>query len=182
MATTVVIQQRDLVETGQGIFYAARPLPITDASLVAFLKQTACAIPPRRARFCAHPAADAAQHDMLIACHRDSYVPPHRHLDKTESFVVLEGVADVLLFGESGKLETVLRMGPLSTGRPFFYRMPARQYHSLSIESEWLVFVESTIGPFRPDASENAPWAPSPDQMDLGRAFIASALQSARGT
>jgi cupin fold WbuC family metalloprotein len=180
IAMVTRIEPGELVETGKGVFYSASPLPIVDDRAIAFLKRTAGAIPQRRARFCAHPAPDAAQHDMLIVSHRDTYVAPHRHRDQAETFVVIEGTADILLFGENGKLEAVVRMGPLSSGLPFFYRMPARQYHSLSIESELLVFLESTSGPFRADNCEYAAWAPAPSEIDSGRAFIASALQSAR--
>lgn len=52
--------------------------------------------------------------------------------------------------------------------------MPARQYHSIAIESELLVFAESTKGPFRPDDLENASWAPGPQDLLAGRAFIAA--------
>src|SRR5437660_1545306 len=106
----ILIEPAELVEAGTGVFYSASPLPIVDERVVAFLKRTARAIPRRRARFCAHPAPDARQHDMLIVSHRDTYVAPHRHRDKVESLAVIEGIADIILFGEDGKPATVLRM------------------------------------------------------------------------
>ena len=39
-------------------------------------------------------------------------------------------------------------------------RVPARQYHSLLIESDWLVICESTLGPFDAEATLPAPWSP----------------------
>jgi hypothetical protein len=54
--------------------------------------------------------------------------------------------------------------------------MPQRQFHSLSIDSELLVFIESTKGPFLPGSSENASWAPAADDTAKGRAFIAALL------
>jgi len=179
--TAAVIRPGELVEVAQGIFYSTRPLPIVDEGVIEFLKETARTVPRRRARFCAHPSPDAAQHDMLIVSHRETYVAPHRHLDKSETFIVLEGVADIILFDENGALEKIVRMGPPSSGLPFFYRMPARQFHSLSIVSELLVFMESTSGPFHPDHCDNAAWAPGPDDTTPGCAFIASALQAAPG-
>jgi hypothetical protein len=44
----------------------------------------------------------------------------------------------------------------------------------LSIESEFLVFVEGTKGPFRSTDMENAAWAPAPEDFAAGRAFIES--------
>jgi hypothetical protein len=65
-------------------------------------------------------------------------------------------------------------MGAPGADRVFFYRMPERQYHSLAIESEFLVFVESTRGPFRPGDTEVAPWAPAAGDVVAGRAFLAA--------
>jgi cupin fold WbuC family metalloprotein len=176
----LLIEPGQLVATATGVFYSAHPLPMVDARLIAFLKGAAAAAPQRRARFCAHPDPDAAQHDMLIVSRRETYVAPHRHGDKTESFTVIEGLADVILFGDDGSVEAVLRMGPASTGLPFFYRMPVGRYHSLAIESEALVFIESTRGPFRADNCDNAPWAPGPNEIEAGCAFIGQTLRSAR--
>jgi cupin fold WbuC family metalloprotein len=145
--------------------------------VIEILKDSARANSKRRARFCAHPSPDADQHDMLIVSHRDTYVTPHRHLDKSESFTILEGSACVLLFAEDGTLEQVQNMGAPASGRPFFYRMPPRQFHSLAIESELLVFLESAKGPFRASAMENASWAPGPDDAESGKRYIDTLLQ-----
>ena len=114
---------------------------------------------------------------MLIVSHRDTYVAPHRHPGKSETFVVLEGSVDIMLFGWNGVLQQTAKMGSLSSGRPFFYRMPPGQFHSLAIESELLVFIESTKGPFRAEETENAPWAPDPDDAAKGKNYIASVLR-----
>ena len=77
----------DLSEVADGVYYSRYPLPLVDAEVIAFLKQAATKSPLRRARFCAHLSPDAEQHDMLIVSHRDTYVTPHRHLNKSETFV-----------------------------------------------------------------------------------------------
>lgn len=158
-------------EESPGIFYTDDALVTADQAAIAALKRAAQASPLRRARLCAHPAPDAAQHDMLIASHRDTYVAPHRHFDKSETLLVIEGSAKVLLFDESGQPTRAFTMAAAASGKPFFYRMPPGVFHSLLIESEFLVFVESTKGPFRREDSENAPWAPGPQDADEGRAF-----------
>jgi cupin fold WbuC family metalloprotein len=116
---------------------------------------------------------------MLIVTHCESYVAPHRHLSKSETFVVLEGSADLILFDEGGAVEKVVKMGGATSGRPFFYRMPPRQYHSLAMDSELLVFLENTKGPFSLDDREFATWAPDFNDSKNGKAFIASILQKA---
>jgi dTDP-4-dehydrorhamnose reductase len=169
----------DLSEVADGIYYSRYPLPLIDAEVVTFLKEAAAKSPLRRARFCAHLSPDAEQHDMLIVSHRDTYVTPHRHLKKSETFVLLEGSAEIILFDESGAVEKIVKMGTPASGRPFFYRMPARQFHSLSIESELLVFLENTKGPFSLSDREHASWAPDYKDTENGKAFIASILQRA---
>ena len=176
MSAATIIQPSDLDEVAEGIFYSRHPIPLVSAGVIEILKNSARTNSKRRARFCAHPSAQADQHDMLIVSHRDTYVTPHRHLDKSESFTILEGTAVVLLFAEDGALEQREKMGAPASGRPFFYRMPPRQFHSLAIESELLVFLESAKGPFRTDAMENATWAPGPSDAENGKRYIAGLL------
>jgi len=163
-----------LREVLPGVFYADRPFVFFDRGIVAFLKGQANAAAWGRARVCAHPSADADQHDMLIVSQKDTYVAPHRHMSKSESMLVLEGSANALLFSDDGARVQHLAMSAPGTNRPFFYRMPAGLYHSLAIESEFLVFVESTKGPFRLADTEFAPWAPVASDVVAGRAFIAA--------
>jgi cupin fold WbuC family metalloprotein len=179
MSTARYIGASDLVQTGPGIFYSPYPLPVLGDEIIELLKKTARSIPRRRARFCAHPSRDADQHDMVIASHRETYVAPHRHLEQSESFLIIQGTASLLLFDERGQLNEIVKMGPTGSELPFFYRMPSRQFHSLSIESELLVFVESSKGPFRPGNTENAPWAPPDHDIENGRAFISGAISRA---
>jgi cupin fold WbuC family metalloprotein len=179
MSVATIIETDNLTEVAIGIFYSRHPIPLVNETVIEFLKVSARSNARRRARFCAHPSPGAEQHDMLIVSHRETYVAPHRHAGKSESFVVLEGFADIMLFNENGGLEQVVKMGPPSSGRPFFYRMPPRQFHSLAIESELLVFIESTKGPFRLDDCENATWAPGIDDTVNGKAYIASILDNA---
>jgi cupin fold WbuC family metalloprotein len=166
------IAPASLREVAPGIFYASEPIVVADAAMVDFLKQHASTNAVRRARVCAHPVPEAEQHDMLIVSHRDTYVAPHRHLSKSESFLVIEGEADVLLFEEDGSLLSQFLMGSAQSGHAFFYRMPARRYHSLRIRSEFLVFAEATRGPFDKADMQNAPWAPAPHEAAAGMSFI----------
>jgi cupin fold WbuC family metalloprotein len=169
-----MLRQDDLAEVAPGIFYMQGSLIMADQSMIDFLKAAALRTPSRRARLCAHPSPDAPQHDMLIVSLRDTYVAPHRHFSKSESMLVIEGLAEAILFDEAGKVTQRVPMGPASSSRVFFYRMPERTFHSLSIETEMLVFVESTKGPFRAENSENAAWAPIHTDVPAGRRYIQS--------
>lgn len=165
-----------LREIHPGVFYTDDAFVLADCGLIAFLKQQASSTPLKRARLCAHPSAEADQHDMVIASHRETYVTPHRHMSKSESFMIVEGEADILLFSDDGALTDVIAMSHAGSGLPFYYRMPQGQYHSLRIRSEILVFVEASKGPFRKSDMEDAPFAPASFDAPAGRAWIATAI------
>jgi cupin fold WbuC family metalloprotein len=143
------------------VIYTDRSLVLARSEEVELLKREAATTPRRRCRLCAHPGPDAAQQDMLIVMHGDSYVRPHRHFGKSETLTVLEGEAEALIFDEAGEITQVLRMTPYGHGGVFFYRMPERVFHGLVFRTEWLVYLETTAGPFDPARSEGAPWAPA---------------------
>lgn len=143
---------------------------------MAFLKEVAAGTLRRRCRICFHPDPDAPAQEMLIAMHRSSYVRPHRHFTKSETLTALEGTVTTLLFDEGGAVTTRLPLGPFGGGRAFFYRMPAGVFHTISFETEWFIYLETTMGPFDPADSEAAPWAPPETDADAGHAYLAGLL------
>lgn len=161
------------------VFYSDGGFLAADSIVVEKLKAAAAASPRRRARLCFHESVEAHQQEMLIVMHRDSYVRPHRHHSKVETLTVIEGRCDALLFDETGALTKVLPMSPAAEGGAFFYRMPPGLFHTLVFGGEWLVFIETTIGPFDPDTSESARWAPADDNAESGHAFLACCLATA---
>ncbi|MGE4167832.1 MAG: WbuC family cupin fold metalloprotein [Xanthobacteraceae bacterium] len=177
-AIAKVITIDDLVEVTEGVYYSKYPVPLANADLIMFLKKIAATSTLRRARFCAHAMPGEEQHDMLIATHAASYVAPHRHMSKAEAFTLLEGECEMILFDEKGVVEDVVKMGPAASGMPFFYRMPAKQFHSLRSLTETLVFLENTKGPFNLDDREYAAWAPDYRDGEAGTAYIQSALEA----
>ena len=118
----------------------------------------------QRIRFCAHQDVNDAVHEMLIVHLQGAYVRPHKHLRKTESFHVIEGLGDVVIFDEAGHITDVIRVGEYASGERFYYRMAEARYHTILIRSEVLVFHETANGPFRRSDAAFAPWAP--EEMD----------------
>ncbi|MCS6771611.1 MAG: WbuC family cupin fold metalloprotein [Kiritimatiellae bacterium] len=113
-----------------------------------------------RARINAHPGPDAAVQEMLIALHRGTYLRPHKHIDKSESFHVIEGCADVILFDDEGGIFDIVELGPPGGDRCFYYRQSVPRFHTLIIHSDMFVIHETTNGPFSPERTLFAPWAP----------------------
>ena len=44
----------------------------------------------RRSRICAHPTETDRLHEMLVVLDRSSYVRPHKHVGKVESYQIVE--------------------------------------------------------------------------------------------
>lgn len=156
------------------VLYSDGGFLAVDGELVDLLKARARVAPRRRCRLCFHADSSDAQQEMLIVMHRDSYVQPHCHVGKVETLSIIEGVADALLFSPDGALTGTVAMSPAAEGGAFFYRMPERQYHSLRFRSEWLVFVETTIGPFDRSTTQTGTWSPPETQPEAGHAFLAA--------
>jgi cupin fold WbuC family metalloprotein len=117
----------------------------------------------RRIRLCSHNDIDDALHEMLIVHDRNAYVRPHKHPGKSESFHIIEGRADVVLFDDSGGIREIISMGDYKSGLDFYYRLRSPFYHTLLIKSELLVFHEITNGPFDRDDMVFANWSPEED-------------------
>jgi len=153
--------------------YATDAVVLVDAADIARLKQEAARNARRRIRLCAHPGVDDRLHEMLIVHTRDTYVRPHKHLGKSESFHVIEGDVDVVIFDDEGGVTDFIPMGAFASGRPFFYRIADPLFHTLRVRSDVLVFHETTGGPFRRDDTVFAPWAPEDGDAAAVTRFLA---------
>lgn len=151
------------------VYYADEAVVLVGPEDLEELKTLAAANPRQRARLCVHSAPDSILHEMFIVHGRDAYVRPHRHLNRQEGLLVLEGCADLLTFSDSGEVQRVVR---LDAGC-FFNRLNLPIYHMIRIRSEALVFYEATSGPFQRGDTELAPWAPPDADVSAVEAYLA---------
>ena len=114
----------------------------------------------KRIRLCAHHSTDESMHEMLILHSKNTYVRPHKHLGKPESFHVIEGRADIVVFDDNGDVRDVIQMGNYASNRAFYYRISTALYHTLIIRTDVLVFHETTTGPFNRKDTVFASWSP----------------------
>lgn len=139
---------------------------------IDFLKGKALFNSRKRIRLCAHQRIDDEVHEMLIIHAKDVYVRPHKHLNKSESFHLIEGLLDVVIFDEVGNIKDVIKMGNYSSGEKFFYRLSRPYYHSIIIKSDFIVFHEATKGPFNKADTIFAPWSPEENDEAKKDKFI----------
>lgn len=125
---------------------------------LAELAARARANPSGVCRICLHRNEADPVHEMLIAKRRDSVYPPHCHRATEESLIVIQGLAELLLFDGSGLVTRRLPLGGPGSGRTAFARIPALCYHDLRLESEMFIFLETKPGPFNPSDNQTAPF------------------------
>ena len=148
------------------VLYATDNVVRIESSDIKELKQKARQNPRKRIRICVHKDLKDSIHEMLIVHEKSCYVHPHKHIGKTESFHIIEGTVDIILFDEGGQINEIIPMGDYASGRKFFYRLPPSRYHTLIIQSYVLVFHEITNGPFKLEDTVWASWAPLETDVD----------------
>lgn len=147
------------------------PLAI-DLETLTLVKQRAACSPLQRARILAHRDSAASLHEMLIAQTQYVYVRPHKHIGKPESMHVIEGAVTLVFFDDDGLISDTHALGTPNSGRPFYFRNDLPRYHTFLIETPFLVFHETTLGPFRRDDTVFAPWAPDESDFVATQDFV----------
>jgi cupin fold WbuC family metalloprotein len=146
-----------LNKINEEVFIASDDIVRFDSRLIQFIKEYACKNIRGRARICAHKAPTDTLHEMLIGMRSDSYIRPHKHEKKIESFHLVEGNADIVILDDAGDILDVIELGP---DQNFYYRLEIPRYHTLLINSPVLVIHEITNGPFDPTQSDFASFSP----------------------
>ncbi len=145
-----------MLET-DSVLLVRQPIATVSKERVDQLKQQAFLAPLKRARLCLHHSHEKAVQEMVIAFHKDSYIRPHRHPNKTESFHMIEGKVLIAFFGETGEVFQTLLL-EADVRKNFLYRLSSPYWHSVLCLTEFSVFHEVAEGPFA--GSEYPLWEP----------------------
>lgn len=160
-----------LARVNDDVYLAVEPIIRFDQGAVNFVREQALRSPLGRARICAHRGNGDPVHEMLIGISDASYVRPHRHDDKSESFHLVQGAADIVILSDSGAIEDVVTLGQHTN---FYYRLDTPRYHTLLLDCPVLVIHETTKGPFEPGQTGWAPFAPVEDTTEPAAQAAAS--------
>jgi len=158
------------------VYYSQDSITKILLSDIEFLKETAGQNLRKRARLCTHADVNDSVHEMLIVHAKNGYVPPHKHLGKSESFHIIEGELDVVIFGDDGKIIDVIHMGLHATDKVFYYRLQESYYHTVIPLTDWVVFHETTKGPFDRAKTLFASWAPEEDDSEKHEPYLTQLL------
>ena len=139
-------------------------------ALLAELDQKAKASPRLRTNHNLHTEMAAPIQRLAIKLRHGTYIRPHRHPQRWELGLVLQGRMDLVLFDEGGALVERVTMTPIQG--TLAMELPANTWHSYVCVSDAATFFEVKEGPYDPSLSEFAPWSPAE-----GDAKAASFLQ-----
>mgnify|MGYP001241321971 CR=1 FL=1 len=145
---------------------------------VISLKNQAQNNPRKRIRLCTHLDVSDTLHEMFIVHTKDTYVRPHKHMNKSESLHVIEGTVDLFTFDETGNIVGLTQLGDYASGRSFYHRISESLYHTLVISSDTLIFHEVTNGPLNRADTVRAPWAPDEDDVSATTEYMENLARS----
>ena len=148
-----------------------KELNFINKSHIKFLKSKFKKAKKKRARICLHKSIKDKLHEMFIILSKETYIRPHKHLNKAESLHVIEGSADVIFFNDYGEVVKKVR---LSKKENFYYRLSNSAYHTFKIRTKNLIFHETTEGPFIKNKTCYAKWAPNEKNIEKGKKYINS--------
>lgn len=166
-----------LVQKSPEVFLAEGPISEVGRRELDTLKAAVKASAKRRARINTHPDGEDALHEMIIAIDPSSYIRPHKHPGKSEAFHIVEGEVDIVVFKDDGEIDQVVPLGAPDSGRSFYYRMSKSFFHTLIIRSEVLIVHEITNGPFRPQGTIFADFAPEDSDTQRAEAYQADLVR-----
>jgi cupin fold WbuC family metalloprotein len=132
---------------------------ITDV-LLNELDRKARESPRLRTNHNLHEGPQAAIQRLAVKLRQGTYIRPHRHPQRWELGLVLQGRMDLVLFDDSGTLTERVTMTPVRG--TLAVELPQAQWHSYVSVSDAATFFEVKEGPYDPaTSSEFASWAPA---------------------
>jgi len=118
-----------------------------------------------------HPQLDDPVQRLLNALEPWTYIRPHRHVTKEESFVLLRGTVLAVVFNDDGSIRDhfILNSAAGNLGVEF----EENAFHMLTSLETGSVVYEIKEGPFVPHSeASSAPWAPA-EGTPAAREFLA---------
>lgn len=163
--------------------FASGPVVSITPGMIQEIKIKAAASEMRRHRICLHQSAEDQTQEMVIACCRDTVMPPHRHpAGRSESYHVIEGAMKVLFFDDTGQVEQCLELAERGSDKPSLYRLCSPHWHTAYPVSDWLVYHEVLTGPFDPDQVVEYPaWMPKGTPIQNVAEFLDRAAAATDG-
>ena len=116
-------------------------------------------------RICMHKDPSDKQHDMVLLQKRKNFYKPwyenrkmgtfpHKHLKRSETYHLIKGKMACVIFNNKGKVTFAQAMYPND-----IFRTPINTYHTQIPLSEYVIYHEGALGPFKKGNSVFPKWA-----------------------
>ena len=158
-------------EMSKEVYYSTDDIVKLSRKDIDFLKKKMLNNNLQRIRICAHKDTSDKIHEMLIVLRKSAYIRPHKHLNKSESFHLVEGNGKIVVFYDGGDIQDVICVDGYNSEKKFYYRMNNAYYHTVLVTSDFLVFHETVQGPFKKEDTIFAPWAPEEGNKEGGNEY-----------
>lgn len=123
-----------------------------------------------------HDSMDAPVHRLLNALEPGTYLPPHRHADKEETYLVLRGSLLAFYYDDAGNVIEKVCLNPLE-GK-YGLDIPPCTWHSIVVLEPGTVIFEIKKGPYQPLPQEDlAAWAPLASDEEGVKVFLKRMLE-----
>jgi len=142
------------------VFFTKKTITKIEDVDIKFLKANVKNTEKKRIRLCTHLSEEDKLQEMFILLSNETYIRPHKHLDKPESLHVQEGAADVVFFDDESNIIKIISLSDSSSKGCFYYRINEPTFHTFIIKSDYFIFHETTQGPFKRSDTKYAPWSP----------------------
>ena len=162
------------------VFYTQNTITQINEEDISFLKANIKNTEKKRIRLCTHLNEQENLQEMFIALSNETYIRPHKHLNKSESLHVLEGHADVVFFSDIGKITKIISLSKELSKSCFYYRISEPTYHTFIVKSDIFIFHETTLGPFKKSDTLYAPWSPKEKDFSKITKFVLELNESVK--
>ena len=130
-----------------GVYLEEGSITLLTEEMIIFLRNECLQAEKKRARINFHQSSSDLVQEMIVAIHRDSFIPPHRHFNKSESFHLIEGELTVVIIDEK-TFDEKTRVTLSASSFERYYRLNSCEYHLVIPRTEIVIIHETTQGPF----------------------------------
>lgn len=112
-------------------------------------------------RLCLHKKTSDLVQEMIICTKNFVYSQPHKHPNnKSESYHIIEGSLDVIIFNDKGKVIDKIYLSSFKNkNSQFMYRLSKPYFHTMIPRSKWTIWHEVSTGPFTKKKNQFAKYA-----------------------
>ena len=136
-------------DTGKSIAcFAIKDNVAIDNKIIKQLKNLSQELGKKDIRICLHNNRDSNLHNMINLIYRREENIPHKHIDKSESYHIIEGRMIITIFDDKGTIKDECLLDEDDT---FLFRIGENTFHTTVPKTEYVIFHEVRPGPFPKD-------------------------------